>query len=87
MATIKIHPEAKKEQDGGVALGEKSTQKSTQKILDRIRQNSIITRAELAQQIGLSESGVKKQLKKLQQKGALKRIGPDKGGHWEVVEE
>jgi hypothetical protein len=28
---------------------------------------------------------MKKQLKKLQQEGYLKRIGPDKGGHWEVI--
>ena len=64
---------------------EKSTQKSAQKILDIIGQNSFVTRAELAKETGLSDGGVKKQLKKLQAKGTLKRVGPDKGGHWEVI--
>jgi len=63
---------------------QKSTQKSAQKILGLVAQNKFITRAELAKEMGLSDSGVKKQLKQLQAKGVLKRIGPDKGGHWEV---
>jgi|SRR3989339_823687 len=65
---------------------QKSAQKSAQKILDLIRQNNLITRAKIAQTIGLSDGGVKKQLKQLQAKGFLRRIGPDKGGHWVVVE-
>ena len=64
---------------------QKKAQKSTQKILELIGQNSSVTRAELAEKTGLSDSGVKKQLKKLQKNGQLKRVGPDKGGHWEVV--
>jgi len=60
-------------------------QKSIQKTLDLVKQNSFITIAELAQQTGLSEPGIKKHLRKLQQEGFLKRIGPDKGGHWEVA--
>lgn len=78
---------------GSQAGGEKSaqestqkcTQKCTQKILEIISQNSAVTRAELAQATGLSDGGVKKQLKQLQDKGVLKRVGPDKGGHWEVL--
>ncbi len=64
----------------------KSIQKSIQKTLELAKQNSLITIAELAQQTGLSEPGIKKHLRKLQQQGLLKRIGPDKGGHWEVIE-
>ena len=64
---------------------QKSTQKSAQKILDLIQQNSLITRAEIAQVLGLSDGGVKKQLKQLQSKGVLRRVGPDKGGSWEIV--
>lgn len=65
---------------------EKSIQKGAQKILAIIRENKYVARAELAHQIvGLSGSGVKKHLKKLQAEGILKRIGPDEGGYWEVV--
>ena len=33
----------------------------------------------------LSEDGVKYNLKLLQQKGIIKRIGPNKGGYWKVL--
>ena len=63
---------------------EKTTQKTTQKILNLIRENPHITRKELAGLVGLSEEGVKFILNKLKKEKFLKRIGPDKGGHWEV---
>ncbi len=94
MTTFKINPRvqemaAKITPAGGGKVveicSEKSTQKSDQKILGLIAQNNPITRAEIAQAVGLSEGGVKKQLRQLQAKGVLKRIGPDKGGHWEVL--
>ena len=65
---------------------QKSDQKSDQKIIMAIKENSKITRAELQNITGLSESGVKKILRQLQQKGLLSRIGPDKGGHWEIID-
>jgi predicted HTH transcriptional regulator len=62
-----------------------TTQKTTQKILSLIKQKSDITRQELAEACGISSDGIKWQLKKLQEKGAIRRVGPDKGGHWEIV--
>ena len=73
-----------KEDKTALKSTQKSTQKSDQKILELIRRNKFITRAELVKETGLSDGGVKKQLKNLQARGDLKRIGPDKGGHWEV---
>lgn len=64
---------------------QKSDQKSDQKIIMAIKENPKITRAELQNITGLSESGVKKILRQLQQKGLLNRISPDKGGHWEII--
>lgn len=26
-------------------------------------------------------------MKKLQEQGIIRRVGPDKGGHWEVIEQ
>ena len=43
------------------------------------------TIAEMMDATGLSSSGVKKILKNLKDANRLRRIGPDKGGHWEVV--
>ncbi|MBQ6729643.1 MAG: winged helix-turn-helix transcriptional regulator [Bacteroidales bacterium] len=62
-----------------------TTQKTTQKILSLIKQKSDITRQELAEACGISSDGIKWQLKKLQEKGVIRRVGPDKGGHWEIV--
>ena len=44
-----------------------------------------ITRKQLAEKLGISEDTVKEYLAKLKASGHLRRIGPDKGGHWEVV--
>jgi ATP-dependent DNA helicase RecG len=63
---------------------QKTTQKTTQKILDLIKEKREISRRELAERIGISEEGIKFNLSKLKKKGIIKRIGPDKGGYWEV---
>jgi len=65
---------------------QKGTQKSIQKTLELIKQNGSSTILELARETGLSEPGIKKHLRKLQEQGLLKRVGPDKGGHWEVID-
>ena len=64
---------------------EKTTQKTTQKILALIKNNPNITRQELAQALSLSENGIKFHLRNLKANNFLRRIGPDKGGHWEVL--
>ena len=35
---------------------------------------------------GIKDRAIKKQIEKLKIQGRIRRIGPDKGGHWEVVE-
>ena len=56
-------------------------------IVDCLQTNPSASRRELATQIGgITEDGIKYHLQKLQQKGILIRIGADKGGHWEVVD-
>lgn len=64
-----------------------TTQKSTQRILDLIRENPYVTTQEMADSIGIIRRTIAKHIKSLQDKRIIKRIGPDKGGHWEVVEE
>ena len=65
---------------------EKGSQKSSQKILETLRQNPNMSTTELAEQIGISRRAVAKHVAVLQSVGVLRRIGPDKGGHWEVVD-
>ena len=64
---------------------QKTTQKTTQKLLDLISQDPSVTRQSLAEALGITPDGVKYHLRKLQAQGRLRRVGPDKGGHWEVV--
>ena len=70
---------------------QKTTQTTTQKqreILDYLIEHPKASRKELAGVIDdITEDGVKYNLNALQEKGLLKRIGPDKGGHWEVINE
>ena len=64
----------------------KSSEKSSEKIIDIIKQSPKITAKEISIVLGISSRGVEKQIKNLREQGILRRIGPDKGGHWEVVE-
>ena len=64
----------------------KTNLKNDQKILGLIRKNSRITAKELVQATGLSLAGVKYNLTKLKKENLLRRIGSDKGGHWEILE-
>ena len=54
-------------------------------ILECLLQNNNISIVALARQTGLSTSGVEKILARLKGRGAIRRIGPAKGGHWEVI--
>ena len=66
---------------------QKSDQKSDQmhQILDLIKRNPKISRAELSEKTGLHDSSVKRRLKALVDEGFIQRIGPDKGGYWQLL--
>ena len=64
-----------------------SSQKSSQKIIELIAGNLSITTQEMADVVGISRRAVAKQLANLQAEGIVKRVGPDKGGHWKIVKE
>ncbi len=75
----------------------RNTQESTQEIiqeeipklsldvLELVRDNENITRDELALQLNVSPSAIKKHLAKLRGLGYIEHIGPTKGGHWRVL--
>ena len=60
--------------------------KTEEMILEIIKVNSHISRKELAAKIGLSDSSIKRRIERLTSDGRIKRVGPDKGGYWEVIE-
>jgi ATP-dependent DNA helicase RecG len=63
---------------------EKGKEKSREKILEIMANNPKITMQELADATDLSIAGIEKAIRVLKKQGQLRRIGPDKGGHWEV---
>ena len=54
------------------------------KIIIAISNNSEITISLLAKMLNISDRAVSKHLKALQESGKIRRVGPDKGGHWEI---
>ncbi len=41
----------------------------------------------MADQLGISRRAVAKAIAKLQAEDRIRRVGPDKGGHWEVLKD
>lgn len=64
---------------------QKTVEKTVEKILDAIKSNPKITQNELAEITDLTRRGIEWNLAKLKEKGIIKRIGPAKGGYWEVI--
>ena len=65
---------------------EKSRGKSREKIIGLMRENPAITQNGLVLALHLSVKTVEKHIKNLKAEGLLRRVGPDKGGHWEVID-
>lgn len=75
---------------GGTQTSRKSTRRGTQSqtrimVVELIRDNSKISRQEIAAKIGISEDAVKKHLNKLKRDGVIRREGPDFGGKWIII--
>ncbi len=56
-------------------------------IMDLIKLDTSISMLELAKKIGVDHKTIKRDIAKLKSLGLLRRIGPAKGGHWEVLDQ
>ncbi len=71
----------------------KTTRTSDRKLPEKIREsimellssNGMLSRKDLTLLLNVTEGSVRHHLNKLQEEGLIKRVGPDKGGHWEVL--
>ena len=64
-----------------------STQQTTaERIIEEIRKHPFTTREQLAEVIGITPDGIKKQLDKLKKAGQIRHVGATKKGHWEIIE-
>ena len=64
---------------------EKGKEKSKEKIISIIRDNPKVTQFELSNILNVSEKAIEKHIKKLRENGIIRRVGPDKGGYWEII--
>lgn len=71
--------------EGFPKVSGKTSGKTSGKILDALKQDRELTIPELAGLIGVSERSIERNIRKLQEQGRLRRIGPAKGGHWEIL--
>ena len=51
-----------------------------------MRESPSVSAAEIAKAVGISPRAIEKQVASLKSKGQLRCVGPDKGGHWEVID-
>ena len=76
--------------------GKTATERVTEKVTDRVTENQrkilegmsrnqYITAPELAKSVGISERKIKENIRKLKERGIVRRIGPAKGGYWELA--
>ena len=57
------------------------------RILTLLCQNPSASRRGIAATFGTTESSVRYRLDKLRAAGKIARVGPDKGGHWKVLDD
>ncbi len=98
MVTLKINPRAKemaakitsrkvvdKVVEGVVEKVVEKLSSNQQKIVNTVSKYPDISAQGLAKLIGISPRKIQDNIAKLKDIGVLERIGPDKGGHWEVI--
>ena len=68
------------------AKGGKKNINSREKIITLLSQDNSLSAAALAERIGITSKAVEKHIAKMKAEGILKRVGPDKGGHWQIME-
>lgn len=69
-----------------IKLSREKKMKSREKIISLLSQDNSLSAAALAERIGITPKAVEKHIAKMKAEGILKRVGPDKGGHWQMIE-
>ena len=78
--------EKKDVHETGLKTGLKKRTAIDIQIVELIKENPTISYNSLAEQIGVARSGIARHLSNLQEANIIRRVGPAKGGHWEVEE-
>ena len=63
----------------------KSGKKTVDKVWELLRDQPHLTFDGMVAALGITRSTIQKHIANLKKAGRLRRVGPDKGGHWAVV--
>lgn len=69
----------------GEKVGEKLT-KNPKRILQILLKNNTASAQQVAEQFSISKRKTEENFRKLREQGLIKRVGPARGGHWEVAD-
>ena len=83
--TAQIDPKSSQKTESCTQKSNQENITSTQKVMEKLLAYPQITISQLATDLAMSPSGIKKILKALKDSGCIQRVGPDKGGHWEIL--
>ena len=72
-------------QGGKKKVVRKGGKKTADRLIELIRGNPKITFAEMVSATGVACSAIQKHMERLRDAQRLRRVGPDKGGRWEVI--
>ena len=61
------------------------SEKNVDLIISAIKVNPTISISALSEECQISVKATRVIIDKLKKNGMLKRVGPDKGGHWEII--
>jgi predicted HTH transcriptional regulator len=81
-----IRPDSKSDRKSGSKPDRKAGQEVLERIIELIKASPYITQQEIAYMLGMARSTLNLKLSALKAVGRLRRVGPDKGGHWEILE-
>ncbi|MCD4781140.1 MAG: winged helix-turn-helix transcriptional regulator [Candidatus Omnitrophica bacterium] len=70
--------------EGGQKRWSELTERQSE-VVRFIQQKLDISRKELSEKLKINPSAVQKHIESLRKKEVIKRVGPDKGGHWEIL--
>ncbi|HTN69039.1 MAG TPA: HTH domain-containing protein [Dysgonamonadaceae bacterium] len=65
---------------------EEGSEETSGKIVQFMKENKHITILELAKEISISERTIYRTISKLRKQNKIERIGPDKSGFWQVID-
>lgn len=72
---------------GTTESGKKDAQDVTINVPKNVTVNVLETSASLAKYFQVDARTIRRDLSALQSQGIIRRVGPDRGGHWEIIEQ